>query len=214
MDQQKIEPNTEIKESPKRKIRVSRRAIKILLFLVALGTALYFSKDLFVAAIVNGKPISRFAIVKSLEKTGGKQILDNLVIETLVAQEAKKNKIEVTDDEIIGEIAKIKQTLEEQGVSLDTALSERGLTLTELYKQITLQKQLEKILASRVNVTDEEIDNYIETNSKYYEDIEDKDELRAQVAEQLKQEKLGVEYQNWINDAKGKANIKYFGYYR
>src|SRR3989344_668284 len=78
----------------------STKYIVLAVFLLLLGSLLYLSKGLFIAAIVNGKPVSRMALIKNLEKTGGKQALDSLVTQELIKQEARKENITVGDEDI------------------------------------------------------------------------------------------------------------------
>jgi len=65
---QESEQNTDIKP---RKMSV-RTAIIILVIIVILALA-YIYKGLFIAATVNGSPISRISIIQKLEKSYGKK---------------------------------------------------------------------------------------------------------------------------------------------
>ena len=57
----------------------NRKKIILIAALIAAISLGYLGKGLFVAALVNGMPISRLTVVKELEKQGGSQTLDNLV---------------------------------------------------------------------------------------------------------------------------------------
>ena len=81
-------------------------AALIILFIILL---LYFFKGLFIAAIVNGEPITRLSVVKELEKQSGKATLDNLITKKLILQEAKKRNVQVTKADLDSEIKKIEQ---------------------------------------------------------------------------------------------------------
>jgi len=50
----------------------------ITIIIVILLIAAFQLKGLFIAAMVNGEPISRLTIIKELEKQGGKQALSSL----------------------------------------------------------------------------------------------------------------------------------------
>lgn len=182
----------------------------ILIAIIAAGLLVYLVKDLFVVAMVNGKPISRLAVIRELESRGGKQTLDSLVTQTLILQEAEKNSISVNDEEVEGEISKIKSDLEKQGQNLEQALSSQGMTEEDLRKQVKVQKTVEKILGDKVQVTDEEVDSYIQTSGFYEEGQEATNEEKGQAKEQLKQQKLSQEFNNWLTQVKSEANITYF----
>ncbi len=66
------------------KIIVSKKAL-ILVFVLILTLGLfYFSKKFFAAATVNGKSISRLAVLKKLEKQGGKKILEMMITQVFI----------------------------------------------------------------------------------------------------------------------------------
>ncbi|EKD99800.1 MAG: hypothetical protein ACD_22C00172G0010 [uncultured bacterium] len=206
------EVNTQV-SSPKiklPKIKLKRKSILLALVAVLLLVGVYYFKGLIVAATVNYKPIFRLTILKEAEKAYGQAALDNMIVQALVEEELSKQNIEVTQAEIDEQIAIITQTLTSQGTTLDAALKERGLTKKELVKQIKIQKQAEKLLTKDITVSDEEIDQYIEANSKYLPEGEDPVVLRAQITEQLKQEKVSSAYQTWIDGLRQKAKIYYF----
>ena len=83
--------------------------------LILLFVGLYLFKGIFIAADVNGEKITRFAVIKELEKQSGKQTLESMVTKTLIIQEAKKRDINIGDTEIDTEIAKIAKNIEGQG---------------------------------------------------------------------------------------------------
>src|SRR5688572_16109970 len=64
-----------------------RKEVLGLLLGLAVLVSLYFLRGVFVAATVNGKPISRLALVKELEKQNGKETLNSLVTKELIFQE-------------------------------------------------------------------------------------------------------------------------------
>ena len=72
------------------KDKLKQPKVLIGLIVVILIVAAFFLKGLFIAAVVNGEPISRITIISELEKQGGKQILSSLVNKILILQEAKK----------------------------------------------------------------------------------------------------------------------------
>src|SRR3972149_2654206 len=95
--------------------------------IVVLLSLLYLLKGLFVAAFVNGQPISRLSVVRELERRGGAQALDSVISQTLILQEAKKQKVTATDEEVNATIAEIEVSLEGQG-GLDQILISEGMT--------------------------------------------------------------------------------------
>jgi len=190
--------------------RVSKsRWLRIILLLIAGGILIYLVKSLFLAAFVNGRPISRIALIQELEKQGGQKVLDSLVEKSLILQEANKEGVKISKADIDAEIARIEALLKEQNLSLDEALSMRGETKASLYEQIKLQKTVEALLAQKINVTDEEIKKYFDENIDLFGADAKYEEIKADAGDQLYQQKLNSEYSKWIEELRQKAKIIY-----
>lgn len=171
---------------------------------------LFIFKNLFVVAIVNGQPISRLELVQELEKQSGKQTLNSLVTKTLILQEAKKQNVQVSNQEIDAEISKIENNVKQQGKSLNDALQAQGLTRSDLIEQIKIQKIIEKLLGKDTKVTDEEVNTYIQQNSSQFPEGSDTPEFRNQVKQQLEQQKLSEKFQAWLAKLQKNAKVSYF----
>lgn len=193
----------------RKKIFTKKRMIFGLVVALFLA-GVYFSRSLVFAAWVNGRPVYRFTLVNELEKQGGKQVLDGLIEKSLVDSEAKKSKITISQTEIDSEIKNIETTISGQGISLDEALNLRGMTRKNLEDQIKTQKTIEKILASKIVITDQELRDYFNTNKTLFGQNPVFDKVKDQVNTQLFQQKLSEEYTTWITDLKTKAKILYF----
>ncbi|MCX6226981.1 MAG: hypothetical protein NTV01_19900 [Bacteroidia bacterium] len=92
----------------KESIIINKKTAIIILVIIAIGALAYFCKGLFIVATVNGSPISRLTVIRELEKTSGKSLLDSLITEKLIQNEADAKKITVSSDEINVEIKKLK----------------------------------------------------------------------------------------------------------
>ena len=77
---------------------------------VLIIVALFFAKGFFVAATVNGSPVSRWSVIKQLEKEGGKQALESIIDKKLIEAELTKQKITVTQEEVDG----VQQAIDSQ----------------------------------------------------------------------------------------------------
>lgn len=172
--------------------------------------ALFFAKGIFVAATVNGSPISRLSVIKELEKQGGKQALEAIIDKKLIEAELNKQKMTATKEEVDAEIEKIKAQVTAQGGTLEMALSQQGLTEEKLREQITIQKKLEKLLADKVAVSEAEIDAYIKDSKATPPKDMKTEDFRKQISEQLKQQKFQSEAQQWVSDLTTNAKIKYY----
>ncbi len=187
-----------------------RRNIIVLVVVIFLLLAILLSRFVLVAALVNGWPVSRLSIVQGLEKKYGAEALDNLVSRNLVYQEAKNLKVVISQSDIDQEIKAIENALGKQNVTLDQALTSQGLTKDELVEQIKFQKTVEEILTPKITISDEEIKTYFTENKDYFDKKATVETVKAQIEEQLFQEKLTTVYQAWIAELKAKAKINYF----
>jgi parvulin-like peptidyl-prolyl isomerase len=192
-----------------KKVKLSPKAL-IIIGVLLLVTILVLSKDLFVAALVNGQPISRWKILKKSEEAQGGQILDSLVTDQLIKQEAQKQGIKINEDEVDQQIEEIKASIQEQGQDFDTLLSMQGMTLEDLKGRIRIQKMVEQLLGSEVEVADEEVDQYLEDNKEFLPEDMSEEEMKEQARQQLEQQKLSEKYQSWLDELKEKAKINYF----
>jgi foldase protein PrsA len=176
------------------------KRIAVLLLLVFGFIAIY---RVMVVATVNGRPIYRHEILQELEKQGGEQMLEQMITRHLIFQEMAKNNVLVADEEIEAEINKLKESIKGQGLTFEQALEFQGMNEEDLRTNIRIQKGIEALLADKIMVTDEEVQEYYEENSP----DATFESLSESIAEQLKQEKLQSEYQAFIEELRNQASI-------
>lgn len=176
-----------------------------ILFVLGVGLAVLFIlrfRGVLVAANVNRQQITRLELARELEKQAGSQALDSLITRKLILDEAKRQKISVSNDELNGEISKIEEQLKAQNQSLDEALTSRGLNRKDLEDQIRFQILLQKMVNKDIEVTDEEVENYIKDTKTT--------DSKENVKEDLKQQKVSEKIQAFLTDLRTKAKIDYF----
>lgn len=189
--------------------KFSPKQIRVVSALIAILALYVFRSSLFVA-MVNGVPVTRIEFTRQLEQAIGKDTLENLITERLIKQEIKKQGMVVSDAEIAEEIKEIELVIEGQGNTLDDALALQGQTREDFEENVRRQKAVEKILESKVAVTDQEIKDYFESNSELFGEDADFDEFKDDIRQQMVNEILNTEYGNWITKLKEESNIIYF----
>jgi hypothetical protein len=187
---------------------VQKNVIILVAALVFLGVG-YLLKDVFIVAMVNGKPVYRWTVIQKLEEQGGRQILDSIITEKLVEQAIKESGVVVEQEDIDAYYQELEDRLAAQGLTLDQALEQEGMTKEEVTQDFILQKSAEQIVADRVEVTDEEIDLYVEENAEFFPEETDMDSMRGLIAEQLKANKINEEIQVWVQEVQDNAKIIY-----
>ncbi len=203
-----IAPEQEQKIDQK-SIKISKKLIIIISIIIVLGILAWFSKGLFVAALVDGRPISRLTIIQKLEKEAGKNLLESLIIEKLIQNEAEIKKITVSDEEVDAEIKKIETQITSQGDTMDSALAAQNMTIDDLKKQLVTQKELEKLLSDKIVISDEELAKYITDNQIPVTEGQEAT-INEQIKNELRNQKLNSEATTFITSLKAKAKIQYW----
>jgi foldase protein PrsA len=179
----------------------------LLVFLIVLAGLVYYFRNVFIAATVNGEPISRLSVVQELEKQGGKQALESLITQTLIFQEARKQNVSVTSSDIDAEVAKVEENVKSQGQTLDALLTAQGMNREQLREQLKIRVLVERMVAKDIAVTDEEIAKYMADNKSFLPKDKTQDEIKAQVKQLLSDQKLSTKVQEWITNLRGAASI-------
>jgi len=191
-------------KNPKKRWTIVIGFIVVVLLILA-----YANMSLFVAAIVNGKPITRLQLAQELEKQGGKQVLDSIITQKLIDQEAKKNNIVVSQEDVDNQLSAIETQLKAQGTDLDTALAMQGQTRNDLTESLKMKITIEKILGDKINVTDAEIKTYFDQNKDSFPANSKLEDVKNQIIDALTQSKLSTEYQNSFQNIKDNSKIDY-----
>lgn len=215
-EEQQIGASPETVTAPKEEVQVKKENIVIrkknlIAFAVVLVMIafIYFYKGLFIAATVNGSPVSRISVIQSLEKSSGKQALNNLITRKIIADEVRKQNITVSDEELQAGIKEIRDQVAAQGGTLEQVLAQQGITLDDFEKNERIQIQVEKLLGDKIMVTDAEVSKYITENKLNIP----KDQLaiaQAQIHRELRSEKLKNEGQRLVDSLREAARISYF----
>ena len=103
-------------------------------------------------------------------------------------------------------IEELETSMKAQGADLDNLLKDSGMTRKDLQKNYEASIMAEKLLKDKVEITDEEVQKYVDDNPEYFEGA-DMEQAKSLVKEQLKQQKLSSQYSSFINELKSKAKI-------
>lgn len=205
----------------KKKIKLDKKIQKILkraqksrnftvgVTLLLIVTVLYFGRGVYLAAVVDGRPITRFEVIRELEKQSGQETLDNLVSRTLLFQEAQRRGVQISNEVIQEEIRQIESIVESQGTNLDAELSLRGQTRSDLEENIKIQKTIEELLKEDISFSDEELRTYYDENQSFFGEESSYEDLKEDIREQLMQEKLQQEFGLLLEELRSQSNIYY-----
>lgn len=198
---------------PIKKSRLSKKQKLIVAGGALVAIALLISaRSLFIAAMVNGVPITRIEVIRNLEKQRGAQMLESMVNEKLIYQEARKANVSASADDVSAEVEKIKAQMVAQGQVLDSYLVSQGISQELFEDQIKLQLTLEKVLGDKLNVTDEEVNSFLEANKEYLPEMGE-NELKDLARGELRQQKLSAVVPAWLTELKDNSSIDYIYQY-
>ncbi len=203
----------ELLKKLRNKVKLEERTKKILIavfsFIIVIGL-LFGLKHLYLAAIVNSRPIFRLTLYRELEKQGGQGVLETMINQTLVLQEAKRLNVNISQTEIDAKIKEVEAQVGAQGGDLDSYLSSQGLTRKDFENQVRVQLIIEEVLGKRIEITEEELLSYFEENKDFFEEGTTFEKVRNDLEESLRQQKLVDEFQIWINELRLKSKIYNF----
>jgi len=190
--------------------KIKKPSFFIPAIVIILIVLLFLFRGQFVTAMVNGQPIFRYQYIKALEQQDGKTVLDGLVVNKLIGQEAAKKGVTISDPELRQDSKQIEDSIAKQGQSLDVLLAARGMTKSDFENQLKTQKLIEKMLGSQITVSDKDISDYMDQNKDSLPQGLSDNDLKNQIKQQIFQQKLGQKAQAWIQDLQQKARITYF----
>lgn len=179
-----------------------------IIILLGLLLLAFYKKDWLVAATVNGAPISNFEVLGRLNQQYRSQVLNQMVNERIITDEAKKNNVTVSNEEVDNKISQLEANVGGTE-ALDGLLVQQGQTRSSLRDQLRIQIMIEKLYAQDATSSAEEINAFMEEN---------KDQLQATTsAEQVKeaeeiltQQKLAKVFNQKFQELKEKAQVKIF----
>jgi len=179
---------------------------------VLAGLSLFFLaqryRGLVIAGVVNKTPITRWQLNKVLTNRYGEAVLEELVNNELLNQEAAKQGIVVSSEDLAKERQSLVDSLGGEE-NLASALQQYGLTESDLTDQIRLriiQEQLADKLFT-VDITDEQVQEYFDSNESLYEG-QSLDEVKEDIRNSLKQQQVQQEFYAWFDQLKQNTQIK------
>ena len=186
----------------------SSKKFYIILVIAGLLLLVVYKKNLFIAAIVNGSPISNLELQIRLNQQFRTQTLNQFVNEKIILSEAAKNNAVASETEINKKISEIETSVG-GAQALDNLLSQQGQSRDTIRQQLKLQLSIEKLYTNDATVSAEEVTKFIEQN---------KDQLRAtdsagqekEAYDNLKNQKLTQIFSQKFQELRQKAKIQIF----
>lgn len=206
----KVESKVVVTKAEESKVvtpRNNKRMLIIAAIVIVGGVLLFGLYKWLVLAWVDSTPITRIGMYKQLEARYGKDLTEQMITEALITNEAKNRKIVISQEDVQAEIKKLE---DQQGGAdkLNQVLSFQGMTRAELEKQIGYQLMIKKMFGDGVTVSDEELNQYIESNKEQLGEVNDS--TKSAIRDQLLMQKIGQAFNTWLTENKsGKRVVRY-----
>lgn len=185
----------------------SRNFYIILLVIGILVLAIY-KKSYFIAAMVNGMPITNLELQSQLNKQFRTQTLNQLVNEKIILEEARKGTAIPTAVEIDSKIMEVEKNVGGKDV-LDSLLSQQGQTRESLRNQIRTQLAISKLYEKEATVSAEEVAKFVEENKQALV-ATDSAGQEKEAYEAIKNQKLSQVFSQKFQELRSKAKIQIF----
>jgi len=145
---------------------------KFYLIIAVLITGIIISASIFysqrqVVARINDETISKEDLYNLLVEQNGQAALDSLVDQSIIKQEAEKQKIVISEQTIDKEITELKQSYGSEE-EFNNTLETYGTTLEKVREDIAVSLMVEKLLEPEISITEEEIKTYFEEHKEEF----------------------------------------------
>lgn len=190
------------------KRRETRRMIVIIMALIILGWAGLRYRYALVPAAVNGQPIFIWEYLTKLHQIAGEQVLNQVITEKLIFQEAIREGIAVTPEQLDEEEKKLEEQFAQAG-GLDAVIANQGMTRHEFERQMRLSILVRDILVKTATVSAEEVDREYEANNDQYSDVPE-DEAKRRIRETLENQYAQEQITPWLENLKTTARVEIY----
>lgn len=186
----------------------SSKSFYIILIVVGLLALAVYKKSWFVAAMVNGSPITNLELQSRLNQQARTQTLNQLIDEKIILSEAAKNNVIVSEGDVNGKISEIETSVG-GAQALDAMLTQQGQDRNSIRQLIKLRLIVEKLYEKDATVSAEEVSKFIEQNKEQMR-ATDSAAQEKEAYDAIKSQKLNQVSGQKFQDLKQKAKVQIF----
>lgn len=186
----------------------SSKKIYLIILIAGLLLLAVYKKSWFIAATVNGSPITNLDLQMKLNQQFRTQTLNQMINEKIILDEVVKNNALATDDEVNRKISDIETSVGGTQ-ALNTLLTQQGQTRNSIRQQIKLQLSIEKLYGKEATVSAEEVNKFLATSKETLRATDSASQIK-EAADVLKQQKLSQIFSQKFQDLRQKAKTQIF----
>lgn len=113
---------------------------------------------------IGKQPITRGQLLKQLERKYGREMLNQMIDRAVIAQESRALGVTVKQQEIDAELKRMQQGYDSEEQFYNSMQKQLGLTKDQLQEDTYYNVLLEKIATRNVNVSEQQVSDYIRTH--------------------------------------------------
>lgn len=174
--------------------------IPAVLTLVLVGCS---DKESRVVGTVNDIEITESQLNDALQSQYGTEVLEQLMANEIIKQEAKKKKVKISDKELEEEY-KIYASYYGGEEELLESIKTYNATKEDILADIEIYLLTVKVMEESITITDEEVQAHYEENKANYVSDEDEqlpfDQVKEEVKQALLEERIDTEYDTWLDE--------------
>ncbi len=216
--------NQKVKKKKSRKIKKStiKKISAVVVLIAILAVVLYFAfktlKPEQTIAEVNGEIITKQQLEDQYSQLPDQYklfltedaFLDQMINVELLLQEAEKQGIVISEEEIEAELTDIKKQAPTEE-AFEELLGQSNIELPEFKKQLseqlTINKLLNETVTSKIKITDSKIEEYYDNNKEFFEGEvsynEAEEQIRQILSDELSNNAIGI----YINQLRSDSTI-------
>ncbi|MFV2048944.1 peptidylprolyl isomerase [Metabacillus litoralis] len=147
------------------RLLTSKKTIGILAVLVvaAIAIFIFLSTRSEVVAKIGNESVTKDDLYTYFVKQNGTTAVDTLITKSIIEQETAKENITITDEEVDAELDELISTYGGEETFKQT-LASSGLTMEDVEEDVKVNLQIEKLLESKIEITEEEMRTYFDEN--------------------------------------------------
>lgn len=180
----------------------------IILIIAGILLLATYKKSWFVAALVNGTPVTNLELQMKLNQQFRTQTLNQLINEKIILSEAGKMGATPTEQEIDTKIAELETNVGGKE-TLDSLLTQQGQTRTSLRDQIRVQLAITKLYENEATVSAEEVSTFLAENREILQ-ATDSASQEKEAYDALKNQKLSQIFSQKFQELQNQAKIQIF----
>lgn len=184
------------------------KIIYLALVIIVLALLVSYKKSWFIAATVNGSPISNFSLLDRMNQQYRASTLDEMVNEKIIADAARKQNITVSPAEVDAKVTELEGNVG-GAAALDSLLSQQGQTRGDLRSQLEILLMMEKMYANEATVSADEVNQFIASNKSQMTATDSAGQIK-EATDAIKQQKLNQIYSQKFQDLKQQAQVQIF----